>query len=420
MVAVALLALALGGSPRLAVLPIAAGEGITPTTAAALTEALAGEVRRRSGAEVVTQREIAAVLSLERQKAILGCETDVCMAELGGALGADRLVAGDLARLGESFLLHLRVVEVGKVRVSAQSDRRIRGGTIDDVLDALPAMVVELFPAPSGAAAALKVPVGPPVARPPARAAPAPAPAWVEEPDDLPAEARARLVVLTDGQGFFVALVPFQGIDAPLYAGDGRKMYRQRISGGSQEGVAAMSRVFWEPRARVGAEAQLELRGGRASLVCGRRTQPLRFLGAARSRRLVAEASFLAPPFRRIPHLLARDDEGTWFFVDDARDPARGGPAESHDLRLRIGRKGALSPVELTEAISDAGGLVLSSSAGRLVVREGAAERTVEWSTPSGRRPLTSLDVRDAATFIYGELGAYRDERLGTACDGRI
>jgi hypothetical protein len=141
------LVLALTPATKLAVLPVAAGEGIPASTAAALTEALVSEVRRRAGVEVVTQRDIAAVISLERQ-AMLLCTTDACMAELGGALGCDRLVTGDLARLGKSILLHLKVVETSKAKVVAQADRRLRGGTIDDVLDALPEMVGELFPAP--------------------------------------------------------------------------------------------------------------------------------------------------------------------------------------------------------------------------------------------------------------------------------
>src|SRR5512137_287500 len=149
-------------------MPITAGEGVPASTAAAVTEALAAEVRKRSGAEVITRKEIEAVLSLEAQKQMLGCQTDACIAEIGGALGVERLVAGDLARLGESWLFHLKVVETGKVKVAAQSDRRIRGGTIDDVLDALPPMVAELFP---GVGPAL--PAAQPAAPPPAPAAPA-------------------------------------------------------------------------------------------------------------------------------------------------------------------------------------------------------------------------------------------------------
>src|SRR5512133_3884096 len=163
MVACLLAAALAAAPPKLAVLQVVNGEGVPSSTAAAITEAVVAEVRRQSKAEVITQREIASILSLEKQKAMLGCETDACMAELGGALGADRLVAGDMAKLGESFLLHLRVVDVKKVRVAVQADRRLRGGTIDDVLDVLPAMVKELFP-------------GTPAAPPPALAAPLPSP----------------------------------------------------------------------------------------------------------------------------------------------------------------------------------------------------------------------------------------------------
>src|SRR5512140_2272911 len=173
------LALALAASPKLAVMPIAAGEGVPATTTAAITDALAAEVRRRSGTEVITRKELEAVLSLEAQKQMLGCTSDACIAEIGGALGVERLVAGDLARLGESWLFHLKVVETGKVKVAAQSDRRIRGGTIDDVLDALPPMVAELFPGVGPALAAAQA-VAPPPALPPPAAAERPAPVpWV-------------------------------------------------------------------------------------------------------------------------------------------------------------------------------------------------------------------------------------------------
>lgn len=145
-----LLALALAAPARLAVLPIVAGEGVSDKTAAALTEALAAEVRKRSGAEIITQREINTVLSLERQKAMMGCSTDACMAELGGALGVSNLVNGDIARVGESLLVHFRLVDVSKVRVMAQANRRLRKGSLDDLLDLLPAMVGELFPGLDG------------------------------------------------------------------------------------------------------------------------------------------------------------------------------------------------------------------------------------------------------------------------------
>jgi hypothetical protein len=312
-----LLALALVASaPKLAVLQVAPGEGVPPSTAAAITEALVAEVRRQSGADVVTQREIASILSLENQKAMLGCSTDACMAELGGALGAERLVAGDMAKLGESFLLHVRVVEVKKVRVAAQADRRLRGGTIDDVLDVLPAVVAELF---ARGPAQAQVPVSTPAPVPPPAVAPAPPPVvaaagatqgspWVEESEEVPRAVRDRLYVLTDDHGLYIALVPSQGMEASVWAGDGDKMYRQRIVGGGQQGRLAFDRVFWEPRTRSGDEAHLELRAARATLTCGERKIPLRLLGAGGARRFVGKVRFFAPPFRRVRDVPGRDE----------------------------------------------------------------------------------------------------------------
>jgi hypothetical protein len=272
--------------------------------------------------------------------------------------------------------------------------------------------------------------VGPPPPAP-AAAAPAPGPAappavgaatsrkaaggWTEEEERLPRDVLDRLWILTDDDGLVLAVVPFQGIAAPFYAGDGEKLFRQRVVSGGSEGNLAAHLAFWEPRARAGAEAQLSIRGGRATLTCGSRTIPLRVVGPGGSKKVLAEARFFAPPFRRIPHLLARDDQGSYFLVDAARDPWSGRPADRQDLRLRYGRKGALAPVELSDAVSDPAGLVLAGPAGRLVAR-GA---DVEWVGASGRTPLTPVDLRDAGPFVYGELGAY-GARLGTPCDGRF
>lgn len=64
------------------------------------------------GLHVVTQRDIATVLSLERQKQLLGCADDSssCMAELAGALGVDAIATGQVAKVGQSFQVNLRIL----------------------------------------------------------------------------------------------------------------------------------------------------------------------------------------------------------------------------------------------------------------------------------------------------------------------
>ncbi|HVO21415.1 MAG TPA: hypothetical protein VMU15_19290 [Anaeromyxobacter sp.] len=418
-----LLALSLSAPARIAVLPVVAGEGVTEMTASALTEALAAEVRRRSGAEVITRREIDAVLSLERQKAMMGCTTDACMAELGGALGVELLVNGDVARVGESLLVHFRLMEVARVRVAAQSDRRLRKGTLDDLLDAIPAMVAELFPGGAGASVAADRPrpVDPEVGsapgpKPAAAGKPLPPP-WTEEPEKVDPAKLAQLVLWEDGRGNYLALDPAD-LDAPIFAGTAKKLHRCRASSGSLNGSEGTGdRTFWEPR--DGGRASFRWTPQEATLSCGQAEIPMKRVPAMEARRLLGRAELLAPRWRRIPHVLARDDEGLYFYVDGARLPS-GEAAEPPDFRLYVGKKGALAPVELQDAIRDSGGLVFLTSGGRLVVRQQGQRRSAEWGAGSTRIALTWLEPSDHGPLIYRELGVYAGQALGTPCDGRF
>jgi hypothetical protein len=409
------LSLAVSTSPRLAVLPVTAGEGVPSGTAAAVAEAVAGEVRRRAGVEVITQREIAAVLSLERQREMLGCQSGACMAELGGALGCDRLVVGDLAQVGESWLFNLKLVETGKARVTAQANRRLRGGTIDDVLDQVPTMVAELF---AGVVAA--PPTGSAAAGLPIATSPAPV-HWAEDPIVVPAADRARLAAWADGAGRLIVTVPFAGMEAPFYWGDTRRLYLMRIRGGGQEGTMAFDRAFWEPRARIPAEAMLEVHRGQGRLTCGSRTIPLRFIPPEALATQLQGARFFAPRWRRIPQALARDDLGTYYYVDGPRGADGAALRSTTGYQLYVGHKGKLLRLELEDTLSDGGGQVYVTPRGRLEVKRnpgGAVE--VAWLAGRDRRPLTWLEPADHGPLIYSELGVYGSEPLGTPCDGRF
>ena len=63
---------------------------------------------------VTSSKDLAAIVGLERQKAMLGCTdtSSTCVAELAGALGVDGLVTGQIARVGQSFQLSVKVLAV--------------------------------------------------------------------------------------------------------------------------------------------------------------------------------------------------------------------------------------------------------------------------------------------------------------------
>jgi hypothetical protein len=83
--------------------------GVDPGLASALTEKLV-VLAKRPGLSIVTSRDIALALGVERQRQLLGCDTSGCMAELADALGADVLLRGDLVKSGSSYTLVVKVI----------------------------------------------------------------------------------------------------------------------------------------------------------------------------------------------------------------------------------------------------------------------------------------------------------------------
>ena len=79
--------------------------------AASLDTTLALRMRESGWVRVTTERDVAAVLGLERQQQLLGCSDTSCMAELAGALNSRALVTGELARVGALFQLSIKVID---------------------------------------------------------------------------------------------------------------------------------------------------------------------------------------------------------------------------------------------------------------------------------------------------------------------
>jgi TolB-like protein len=480
MTALAALALAasVAASPKVAVMPVAGGEGVEGRTAEAVTEAVTAQVRRYGGVEVITQKDIQAVLSLEQQKQMLGCRSESCMAELGGALGVDRMVNGDLAKIGESWLFHLKLTDVVKVKVLAQSDRRLRRGKIDDVLDVVPARVVELFPPASASkgTAAAPAPAGPGVglagggaagaivpvpvpslpsggaALPPAAEkvafsggagasdaaapvhppAPLPAPTapmppaeaarkvprpWVEASIPVPLAERRDLAVYTDDRGVYVAVAPFEAGVRRAFAGTKDKLFVQEVVAAGAAGTAAHGFAFWEPRARAPGEAFFEVAAGRGRIVCAGRERPLRALSRGEAEPILMGATFYAPRWRREPHLLAQDDEGNYFYVDRARPGFERGP----DYRVYAGTLGRMGRLELDPGVRGGEGAVFVTRWGKLRVGQGEdGAPVVDWLAGGGRRMLRPLDPFRNGPLVYKDLGVYDASRLGTPCDGAL
>lgn len=137
-----------GRAVKVVVLPLAALGGVSKETAQLLGDALAGELRKRAGISVLTQSDVSALLGVEKTRQMLGCSEGGCLAEIGGALGADRVVHGSLGRVGGSLVVNLSALDPRRAAAAASVSERLRGGGEEAFLDALPGLADALLAEP--------------------------------------------------------------------------------------------------------------------------------------------------------------------------------------------------------------------------------------------------------------------------------
>ncbi|MEK7704453.1 MAG: hypothetical protein AAB426_05795, partial [Myxococcota bacterium] len=337
-----------------------------------------------------------------------GCADTSCYADVGSIAGAHALLTGNLGKVGASWLVGLKIIDVKEVKVVASVDRRVKSGKIDDVLDQLPGMVAELVEAAVKGMHAASAPAAVAAVSASATAAPLP-PAGKDIPFAGPAVA-SKLHFVTDGKGQYIAFDSEGRFSGPLFAGDGRGLYLQRLIGGGAEGDVRWDTVFWEPRVTERWRASFEVKDGAASLRCNDQAIAYTPVTAAEAARVFAKTPFYDVRWQRTAVFIARDDTGTYYFVDQAL-----APDGNTDYRLFVGTKGKVEYLPLSDVIKDDGSSLFVSDRGRLVVSGGGSGAM--WAVGDAQKTLTMMNLYQQAPMIYTTLGAYRGERLATPCD---
>jgi hypothetical protein len=223
---------------------------------------------------------------------------------------------------------------------------------------------------------------------------------------------RSQLIVLADDLGtLYVARPPASDELPELFIGTPGTLYAQRIIGSSADGSAGTwSYSAWGPRARGGSPGSLRHDGDKKFwLSCDRaaaKDVELTRLAPAESEKVLSSAVFLPPFWRRQTHVLARDELGTYYFVDQLRG-GRG-------FRIFVGKPGAMKQVPMRNVVLDSAGAVFSTRRGDLHFIANA-DRTAYWIKGRKKTPLSQLDAYDNRRVIYRDLGVYGF--LGSICE---
>jgi hypothetical protein len=89
--------------------------------------------------------DVRAMLDLEAQKQLAGCDADSCLSEIAEALGADVLITGSLARVGDNTFFVVKKIDQRTATVSGQFTRKLNPAGGEEFLAMVGPSVAELF-----------------------------------------------------------------------------------------------------------------------------------------------------------------------------------------------------------------------------------------------------------------------------------
>lgn len=222
---------------------------------------------------------------------------------------------------------------------------------------------------------------------------------------------RDQAVVLVDGDGGSYIVIRGGKETRVFYgAGPGKPLHEQVITSRSQNGDA-WSIGVWAPRVAETRPGTIERAAdGSYQKTCdGKDDHQLTQVTGDKARVVLEKSSILTSALIRRPHVLARDDGGTYYYVD-ALTRQYGGKG----YRVFVGKKGSMKELPLTDVASDTAGDVFATKTGdlRLVT---SPTKTATWVRGGKRTELIALDLDVNSPLIFRDLGLYKF--LGTICD---
>ncbi len=226
---------------------------------------------------------------------------------------------------------------------------------------------------------------------------------------------RDELLVFADGgNNLYVVRPPKFGDKAPAqvwFGQPGKPLYEQRVVARSHDN-AAWDVSVWAPRIPGIRPAYFQHKAdGSYSKACGDQpVVPLTQLTGDKAKSVLDKHTLMTEFLQRRAHMLARDDSGTYYYVDRL-STAFGGKS----FRVYVGKKGAMKLLPLSDVASDTAGEVFSTKTGDLRLDRRADVQKMAWIRGEKRTELITLDVDANSAVIFSDLGIY--PFLGTICD---
>jgi len=111
-----------------------------------LDDYILSAVQQVTTGRVIGWTDLDAIIGFEQKKALIGCDDQTCLAELGGALGVDHLVSVRVAQVEDQWVLTGKVVDIRRAVVKARHNQFVSGAAAS-LLRAVPGFISTLVAA---------------------------------------------------------------------------------------------------------------------------------------------------------------------------------------------------------------------------------------------------------------------------------
>jgi TolB-like protein len=112
---------------KIAVIDIQAKSGIDEMTVSTLTDVLCTAMSQYPEFQIVARDDIKAMLGHMQDQQVLDCDDTACLVKIGDALGVLLLVAGNIGKVGEMYVINLKLINIEKAEVQNRISEKYQG-----------------------------------------------------------------------------------------------------------------------------------------------------------------------------------------------------------------------------------------------------------------------------------------------------
>jgi len=112
---------------KIAVMDLKPRSGIDKMVVLSLTDLVCTELSGFGNFEVIARDDMQAMLEHIADKQLLECDDTKCLAQVGGALGVAQLMSGNIGKVGDVYLINLKLIDIDEAKVLNRFSKEFKG-----------------------------------------------------------------------------------------------------------------------------------------------------------------------------------------------------------------------------------------------------------------------------------------------------